>query len=237
MSLQQYAAQVFYATTYAAPTKPKATRAPRVKKVAAVQPPDQALAASPSVPAAATGKAATPIAPPAGQPTTSTTPAKAVTPATPVAAGPPAATAPAAATSDIAPESSCPGQSSTANVASVISCMTAYARLQHGVAGISSNSTLVSAAVAKDQDMLDCGYSHTACDRPFNYWFSAKGYMGNCAAENIAQGQRSSGEVFTAWMNSAAHRTNILNGSYQDVGVAVVPSSSGNLWVMELGGC
>ena len=37
--------------------------------------------------------------------------------------------------------------------------------------------------------------------------------------ENIAQGQRNSAEVVTAWMNSPGHRSNILGSDYRHVGV------------------
>ncbi|MDR3310129.1 MAG: CAP domain-containing protein [Oscillospiraceae bacterium] len=39
------------------------------------------------------------------------------------------------------------------------------------------------------------------------------------AAENIAAGQRSPAYVVEAWMNSAGHRANILNGSFGKIGV------------------
>lgn len=44
-------------------------------------------------------------------------------------------------------------------------------------------------------------------------------------AENLAYGERSYGSprsIMQAWMNSAEHRTNILNGSYRDVGIGIV---------------
>ena len=85
--------------------------------------------------------------------------------------------------------------------------------------------------------MLNCGYGHTACGRASNYWVQAKGYTGRCSGENIAMGQRTPREVFTAWMNSPGHRANILNTSYRHIGVAQTASSRGPLWVMHLGGC
>jgi uncharacterized protein YkwD len=115
--------------------------------------------------------------------------------------------------------------------------MTSQARIFHGLAGVTANAQLMAAAAAKDQDMLSCGYSHTACGRDFSYWMTQKGYTGNCTAENIASGQRTPGEVFKAWMNSAGHRENILNKNYRDIGVAQLAGPNGPLWVMQLGGC
>ncbi len=65
--------------------------------------------------------------------------------------------------------------------------MTAYARTQQGLGSVTNNGSLMDAANAKVQDMLACGYSHTACGHPFDYWFTSKGYAGKCTAENIAQ--------------------------------------------------
>jgi uncharacterized protein YkwD len=53
----------------------------------------------------------------------------------------------------------------------------------------------------------------------------------NCSwgiAENIAYGSGRSGSprsIVDAWMHSAEHRANILNGSYQHIGVAVASGS------------
>jgi uncharacterized protein YkwD len=138
---------------------------------------------------------------------------------------------------DIASESSCPGQSQVSKTATVLVCMTSYARKYHNIGGVSANSHLMNSAAAKAADIKDCGFSHTACGRVFNYWFSVKGYGGNCQAENIAQGQETPGEVFKAWMNSTDHRANILNATYHDLGVAELSTPSGTVWVMHLGGC
>ncbi len=50
----------------------------------------------------------------------------------------------------------------------------------------------------------------------------------NCywgVGENLAYGERAYGSpksIMHAWMNSAEHRTNILNGSYRDIGIGVI---------------
>ena len=139
--------------------------------------------------------------------------------------------------SEIASEQQCPGQSDTAQTATVLVCLSSYARIHNGLGGITASASLMAAAVAKDQDMLSCGYSHTACGKNFNYWMTVKGYTGNCTAENIAQGQPTPLAVFEAWMKSPGHRANILNSSYKNMGVAETSSLNGPMWVMELGGC
>jgi len=142
-----------------------------------------------------------------------------------------------ASKTDIASESSCPGQSQVSQTASVLVCMTTYARKYHKLGGVTGKTALMNSAAAKAQDIKDCGFSHTACGHAFNYWFSKKGYTGQCQGENIAQGQETPGEVFKAWMNSSTHRANILNTNFDDIGVASLSDSSGIIWVMQLGGC
>jgi uncharacterized protein YkwD len=166
------------------------------------------------------------------------TPTRVVTkPAAPKTAAPAAPAASAPATGEIASEQICPGQSDVSRAATALTCLTAQARVFHGLVPVGANGPLMAAAVAKNQDMLSCGYSHTACGKTFDYWMSAKGFAGHCTAENIAQGQATPRAVFAAWMQSPGHRANILNANYRAIGSAEVGSSNGPLWVMELGGC
>ena len=48
------------------------------------------------------------------------------------------------------------------------------------------------------------------------------------AAENIAKGQATPQAVVNAWMNSSGHRANILNSTYNKIGVGYV--ANGNYW-------
>lgn len=149
----------------------------------------------------------------------------------------PDATPPSSNGSDIAPDSACPGEGIVSQAQTVLACMTSYARTQHGLGPVTGNQALMDAATAKAQDIINCGFSHTACGHEFYYWMVNKGYTGNCLGENIAQGQSSPLEVFTAWMNSPGHKANILNVNFKDIGIAGTNSSQGVVWVMELGGC
>lgn len=149
----------------------------------------------------------------------------------------PSPSSPAPAGSDIAPESACPGEASVASAQTVLVCMTSYARNAHGIPGVTANSKLMNAAASKAQDIINCGFSHTACGHVFDFWFTVYGYSCGNRGENIAEGQNTPLEVFTAWMNSAGHRANILNPVYRDEGIAAANSTNGIVWVMELGGC
>src|SRR5438876_751039 len=96
----------------------------------------------------------------------------------------PAPTAAPTPARDIAPESACPGESNVGSAQVVLVCMTTYARSAHGAGAVVANSKLMAAAASKAQDIINCGFSHTACGHAFDYWMTTEGYTGNCRAEN-----------------------------------------------------
>jgi uncharacterized protein YkwD len=55
-------------------------------------------------------------------------------------------------------------------------------------------------------------------------------HTSQAVGENIAMGQRSSGEVLNAWMNSSGHRANILNPGYTRIGVAAYTTPEGTIY-------
>lgn len=116
-------------------------------------------------------------------------------------------------------------------------CLTAFARRYHGLAPVAAEPSLMAAATDKVRDMVQCGYSHTACGKKFDYWIAASGFTGLCSAENIAQGQRTPRAVFEGWMKSPGHRANILQADYRYIGIGTGAAAKGQNWVMELGGC
>ena len=67
----------------------------------------------------------------------------------------------------------------------------------------------------------------------------ASGYEPQLAAENLASGQPSPEQVMDGWMASKAHRKNILDHDFRDVGfgVSFVESEAGLkiLWVQCFG--
>ena len=64
------------------------------------------------------------------------------------------------------------------------------------------------------------------------------GYVWSKVGENIAAGQLSVTQVVQAWMGSAGHCENIMNGAYLDIGVAIVDGAAANdydsYWTMVL---
>ena len=53
----------------------------------------------------------------------------------------------------------------------------------------------------------------------------------------VGPGGMSAGQMESAWMNSPAHRENIMNGAYSAAGVGMAYSSDGQIWVcVDFGG-
>ena len=72
-------------------------------------------------------------------------------------------------------------------------------------------------------------FSHTSpvYGSPFQMMKSF-GLSYRSAGENIAKGQSTPKQVVDAWMNSSGHRANILNSSFNRIGVGYV--ADGNYW-------
>jgi uncharacterized protein YkwD len=95
-------------------------------------------------------------------------------------------------------------------------------RTQNGVALLTVNPLLVAAAQAKANDMATYGYFAHVSPTGVNpwYWFKQAGYNFSYAGENLAVDFSDSGDVNSAWMNSPAHRANLLNPEFTEVGIA-----------------
>lgn len=107
------------------------------------------------------------------------------------------------------------------------------ARAQAGLPALSVSPTLNRMAAWKSEDSSasGAGFSHTDSlgRSPFQRAIDC-GYASG-AAENIAYGYSSAEATYSAWMQSAGHRANILNGSYLAMGVG----RSGNAWTLNFG--
>ncbi len=113
---------------------------------------------------------------------------------------------------------------STSITAQELTQMTNEKRAEHGLPPLRYNETLVQAASAKAQNMIEQDYwshvSPTGVD-PW-YWIKESGYHYRFAGENLAKDFVRSSDVVSAWMNSPTHRDNILNDKYQDIGIVVM---------------
>jgi len=102
--------------------------------------------------------------------------------------------------------------------------LTNQERAKRGLQPLRLNQTLNQAAQLKAGDMFAFNYwSHTSPSGrdPWSF-FKEAGYRYLYAGENLARDFMNSEAVVRAWMNSPAHRENILNGRYQEIGLAVV---------------
>lgn len=98
------------------------------------------------------------------------------------------------------------------------------ARAREGLPALAENRLLSVAARDKAEDMLKNDYfAHTSPDgiAPWN-WIKQAGYQYKAAGENLAINFDTAKEQHGAWMKSATHRANIMNGQYREIGVAVV---------------
>ncbi len=93
-------------------------------------------------------------------------------------------------------------------------------RSSNKVAPLTLNSQLSAAAQAKANDMATRNYwSHNTPDgNPPWVFFDKAGYTYQKAGENLAYGFASSADTVTGWMNSPAHRDNLLDSAFADVG-------------------
>jgi len=97
-------------------------------------------------------------------------------------------------------------------------------RAAENLGELTVNDQLSQAAFLKAQDMFANNYwAHTspAGVEPWK-WLGDAGYNYSVAGENLAKNYPNADATVAAWMNSPTHRENIMNGSYVDVGFAVV---------------
>jgi len=97
------------------------------------------------------------------------------------------------------------------------------ARIENNLSPVTLNNTLNETAGFKINDMLTNNYfEHTspAGVTPW-FWFKKAGYNYEYAGENLAIDFFQTDDVFSAWMQSPAHRDNILNPNFKEIGLAV----------------
>lgn len=97
-------------------------------------------------------------------------------------------------------------------------------REKAGLQPLEISASLSDAAFLKAQDMFKEQYwAHVSPSgtEPWK-WFADVGYNYSSAGENLAKNYPTAQATVDAWMNSPAHRENMLTGAYRDVGFAVV---------------
>lgn len=105
-------------------------------------------------------------------------------------------------------------------------------RQKAGLSNFRASSELSNVARAKSKDMAVNNYfSHTSptYGSPFEMMKSF-GISYRTAGENIAKGYSSAESVVRGWMNSQGHRDNILNPSFNTIGVGSYTGNGSTYW-------
>lgn len=96
-------------------------------------------------------------------------------------------------------------------------------REERGLPMLKVDSSLTQAASLKTKDMLNRNYfEHRAFGMSPWDFIKLSGYDYLYAGENLAMDFNTSEGMVNAWMNSPAHRDNILNSDYTEMGIGVV---------------
>ncbi len=97
-------------------------------------------------------------------------------------------------------------------------------RQKNNITAVEYSDKLSAAAYLKAQDMLERQYwSHNAPDGTTPWqWLSRVEYNYAYAGENLAKNFTTVSSTMAAWMGSPAHRKNILDERYTEVGFAVI---------------
>lgn len=98
-----------------------------------------------------------------------------------------------------------------------------YQRELRGIKPLEEDDRLNRAATNKSQDMIDRDYfEHYANGLTPWSFITDQDYDYLYAGENLAMDFKTSEGMVRAWMSSPAHRKNILNPDYDDVGIGLV---------------
>jgi uncharacterized protein YkwD len=97
-------------------------------------------------------------------------------------------------------------------------------RKEAGCAPVTADARLDDAAQDHSQDQADMGkMTHTGSDgSTVGTRATRAGYTWRKVGENVASGTTSPERAMQLWMNSDAHRENILNCAFEDIGVGYV---------------
>lgn len=110
-------------------------------------------------------------------------------------------------------------------------------RASAGCSPLTANDRLTRAADDYSDVMASSGVmSHTGPDgSTMTTRVEAAGYQWSTLGENIARGQADAASVMDSWMNSPGHRANILNCSFEELGVGVHFGDGGPWWTQNFG--
>ncbi len=153
----------------------------------------------------------------------------------------------------VAPRAKCAGQKNASapegRQEQAMRCLINFARKNSGSGRMKADRRLERAAGRKSGDVMNCGFSHTACGNPADLYPRRFGYDNGSWqwGENIAWGARQKGTarmILKAWLSSPPHRETLLRGSFDDLGLGLkrgrfAGHSKAGVWVLQVGcnGC
>ncbi len=126
-------------------------------------------------------------------------------------------------------------------IVSVLIDLTNQNRLAAGLSALRHNSLLDKSSLLKARDMIENNYfSHESPTgvTPW-HWFDKVGYSFVYAGENLAVNYFDSESVDKAWLNSPAHKANIMNSRYEEIGISAqngVYKGSDTIFVVQMFG-
>jgi uncharacterized protein YkwD len=153
----------------------------------------------------------------------------------------------------MAPSDVCPGADDlaapVADQARTELCLLNYARRVEGLGALAMSPRLMQSAALKALDIVRCSqFSHDACGLDVRQRFADSGYfapdLDSRFGENLAWGGADAGSprgALLGWLDSPAHRANLLRPEWTEQGIALihVPSFRGvddtRIWVSHFG--
>lgn len=97
-------------------------------------------------------------------------------------------------------------------------------RLKYNLAPLFHNGILTKAALNKANNLLKEQYfaHNSPAGKKFSSWVKEVQYNYYIVGENLAEGFSSDEMIIQAWMESPAHRQNILQPEFKEIGMAVL---------------
>ena len=118
------------------------------------------------------------------------------------------------------------GQLQISTVQAAVDAPTLYSlhnsnRASNGLTALTVNSQLVTSATNKASAMLESDCWDHYCPPGTSPWsfILNTGYEYVFAGENLGEGFSNNSTLMNAWMNSATHRANIMNGNFTEIGI------------------
>lgn len=177
---------------------------------------------------------ASPTAPPATSPPKPTATTSQPAPTTTTTKPAPSTTKPAPTTTKPTTTKPAPpaAQPPSSDGVTEVARLTNVQRTANGCKALTIDSRLNKAAQLHSEDMVARRFFEHANPDGVRAGarISAQGYTWRSWGENIAYGQESPAEVVTTWMNSPAHRENILDCGFTQIGIGIATTSSGTIY-------